>query len=249
MVRDWTSSKKINKLSAQGERFFTRLIMKADDFGNYPENTKLLNGNLFPEKDEILDSDVVTWLNECVAADVIRRYTVEDKQYIHIIDFKQRLDRAKAKYPQPVDPTQEVAGQMPATSPAVANDLRAELELEPELEPEPEPAPDARLCAVACEIFGRQFEQPADRMAGMANWYSVIEDQCKSILKVYSVDDAVKQVRAYLKHCRDTKRKLIGNNSKVSETILSSDWVKLITPMGGAGSGINVGQNRKVHAG
>jgi len=242
MIRDWTSSAKINQLTPEGERFFVRLTMKADDFGNYPESLKLLNGNLFPDHTTISDTDISIWLSECVLIGVIERYVVDGKKYLHIPNFGQRLDRAKPKYPPPAETIPEIAGKLPGKS-------QAELELELERELELKREAIAALCAVVCEIFGRQFQQPQDRMAGMANWYSVIELECDRILKVYSADDAIRQVKAYIKYCRDQKRKMIGTNFKVSETILSSDWMKLLAPMGGTGSGIDLTQNRKVYAG
>ena len=33
MLRDWTQSEKIDELTIESERFFTRLIMKVDDYG------------------------------------------------------------------------------------------------------------------------------------------------------------------------------------------------------------------------
>lgn len=109
---------------------------------------------------------------------------------------------------------------------------------------------DNTLREAVCEIFGKTYQLPLDRMPQMANWYSTIDLECDKILKVYTdVTEATRQVKAYIKLCRDQKRKLIGTNYKVSETILSSDWIKLLTPMGGTGSGIKVGETRKVHAG
>lgn len=131
MIRDWTSSAKVNKLTAQGERFFTRLIMKVDDFGNYPESIKLLNGNLFPDQENIKESDIKKWLSECLKVGVIERYAVDGKNYLHIPNFGQRLDKSKAKYPQPNE-------GVPADSGNVPGKIPAELELERELEEEPE---------------------------------------------------------------------------------------------------------------
>lgn len=135
MIRDWTSSEKVNKLTAHGERFFTRLIMKVDDFGNYPESIKLLNGNLFPDQESIKETDIKKWLGECLKVGVIERYTVGNKTYLHIPNFGQRLDKSKAKYPQPGEGVTEVSGNVPGKNPA-----ELELEEEPEKELEPETA-------------------------------------------------------------------------------------------------------------
>jgi hypothetical protein len=101
MLRDWTDSEKMAELTSQGERFFIRLIMKVDDFGNYPANLKFLNGNLFPLKDDVRDIDVAKWLDECIHVGLIEIYEVNEKKYISIINFGQRLDRARAKFPLP----------------------------------------------------------------------------------------------------------------------------------------------------
>ena len=102
VLRDWTQSESIDKLSQGAELFFTRLIMKADDYGCYYGNPKLLNSALFPLKDydQIAIRD---WRDECVKAKIIILYEFEGKQYIKIKDFGQRLRLMKSKFPQPED--------------------------------------------------------------------------------------------------------------------------------------------------
>lgn len=103
VLRDWTDSEKIHELSACAERFFTRLIMKADDFGCYPANPMLLKSTLFPLHDQLSVQEVTKWLTECKMKGVIKPYTVDNKQYIQIIEFNQRLRIKKSKYPAPPD--------------------------------------------------------------------------------------------------------------------------------------------------
>lgn len=136
MLRDWTRSKKMAKLSAGGERLFTRLIMVADDFGNYPANTKLLNGNLFSEYDDVRDADVSKWLSECVAVGVVSLYSVDGTSYIHIIDFGQRLDKARAKYPRETE--DNAVREVPGSSGKIRPELETEYEIETETETETE---------------------------------------------------------------------------------------------------------------
>jgi hypothetical protein len=100
ILRDWTASEKIDHLSPGAEVFFTRLIMKADDYGLYYGNPKLLNSALFPLR-EYTNSQVLKWLNECVGCGVIQKYTVDEKEYIHILGFDQRLRLMKSKFPAP----------------------------------------------------------------------------------------------------------------------------------------------------
>lgn len=104
ILRDWTDSETINKLCVHSERFFTRLIMKADDFGCYTANLKLLKSSLFPLLiDEVREADITRWMAACQKAGVIVLYEVGQRQYLQIVEFKQRLRQATHKYPPPID--------------------------------------------------------------------------------------------------------------------------------------------------
>lgn len=103
MLRDWTESEKIDKLSIQAEVFFTRLIMKADDHGCLRANEKLLKSALFPLKDNIRDADMLRWMAECQKSDLIVVYEVADKRYLQIKDFGQRKRQMILKHPLPDD--------------------------------------------------------------------------------------------------------------------------------------------------
>lgn len=100
MIRDWTASEAIDGLSTHAEVFFTRLIMKADDYGNYTANIKLIKSALFPLK-EYTSEEVQGWLNECVEAGLIQPYHVDGKSLIHIRNFDQKLRRMHSVYPPP----------------------------------------------------------------------------------------------------------------------------------------------------
>jgi len=115
MLRDWTGSDKINSLSVHAERFFTRLIMKVDDYGCFYADTRLLKANLFPLLlDSIREADLSRWVAECQKAGLIVLYGEAGKTYVMIKDFKQRLDRAKSKFPLPsVNESQEVVNDYP----------------------------------------------------------------------------------------------------------------------------------------
>ena len=87
--------------------FFTRLIMKADDFGGFYGNTKLLKSHLFPLKD-FSHKKILPWIQECVDIGIIVYYEVDGKEYVRINDFGQRTRIMKSKFPDP--PTND--GQM-----------------------------------------------------------------------------------------------------------------------------------------
>ena len=100
VLRDWTNSERFDELSEGAEVFFTRLIMKADDFGGFYGNTKLLKSHLYPLKDFKHDK-ILKWIQECAAIGIIIYYQVDGKQYIRINDFGQRTRIMKSKFPEP----------------------------------------------------------------------------------------------------------------------------------------------------
>lgn len=118
LLKDWTNSEKVDKLSPEAERFFTRLIMKADDFGSFYANPTLLKANLFPLKvNDISDAEVTLWVKECTSpeVDLMFMYEVNGKYYLRIRDFGQRLRSMRGKFPEPPtnvsnSPTNDVKG-------------------------------------------------------------------------------------------------------------------------------------------
>lgn len=102
VLRDWTTSEVIDQLTPAAEVFFTRLLMKADDFGNYTANAKLLNAALFPLRKYPL-SKIDTWVNECVVCGVLTSYEVDGKRFLNIPNFGQRLRTMTGKYPLPTN--------------------------------------------------------------------------------------------------------------------------------------------------
>lgn len=104
ILRDTTDSESINELSWQAEVFFYRLMMKADDYGCFHGNIKLVKAALFPLRmDSVRDADIVRWITECEKSGVVAIYGVENKSYLRIKNFNQRLRTMKSKFPLPVD--------------------------------------------------------------------------------------------------------------------------------------------------
>lgn len=99
IIRDWTDSERINNLSFQAETLFIRLMMKADDLGTYHANPKLIKAFCFPLKN-IRESDITRWLQELTSAGIIALYDADNKPYLHIINFGQRLRQVNPKFPQ-----------------------------------------------------------------------------------------------------------------------------------------------------
>lgn len=101
ILRDWTDSFTIDELDVNAERFFTRLIMKVDDYGRFYADTRLLRSNLFPLKTDIRDTDISRWLAACEKAGLIAIYNVATKEFLQITNFKQVLRQKIEKYPPP----------------------------------------------------------------------------------------------------------------------------------------------------
>jgi hypothetical protein len=104
ILRDWTDSPTVNDLSWQAEVFFVRLIMKADDYGRFAAHPRLLRSLLFPMRDGIRETDISRWLAECEKAGLIRPYADDEKPFLVIQKFNQRMRLKKpSKFPEPPD--------------------------------------------------------------------------------------------------------------------------------------------------
>jgi len=102
MLRDWTTSEKIDALSELGELFFVRLIMKADDHGCFHANPKLLKAALFPLKG-YSETQIQVCVDELSGAGVIQVYEHDGRKYLKIFEFGQRLRTMVSRFPQPAD--------------------------------------------------------------------------------------------------------------------------------------------------
>lgn len=100
VLRDWTDSEPIEKLSWEAEVFYVRLLMKADDLGYYVANPKLLKAALFPLRESVSIQSIENYLNECEDAGLLITYTHEQKKYLHIPKFGQRKRIMSSKYPR-----------------------------------------------------------------------------------------------------------------------------------------------------
>lgn len=119
LLRDWTSSERVASLTPEGERLFTRLIMKADDWGRMEANPKLLRSTLFPLQDVGVES-LSMWLQELNSKGLITLYAVDQKSYLQIERFGQRI-RSERRFPDPPSNARSCAqmsadcGQLPDT--------------------------------------------------------------------------------------------------------------------------------------
>tara|TARA_R100001086_G_scaffold234293_1_gene156472 strand:- start:4155 stop:4850 length:696 start_codon:yes stop_codon:yes gene_type:complete len=101
ILRDWTDSLTVNELSAEEERFFVRLIMKADDFGRFHAEPRLLKSALFPLSADICPQDVVNMLSKCQRVGLIILGTCKKgREYLQIVNHQQRTRTQVSKFPE-----------------------------------------------------------------------------------------------------------------------------------------------------
>jgi len=100
ILRDWTDSLTVNELSAEEERFFVRLIMKADDFGRFHAEPRLLKSALFPLSADICPRDVVNMLSKCQSVGlIILGKCKKGREYLQIVNHQQRTRTQVSKFP------------------------------------------------------------------------------------------------------------------------------------------------------
>lgn len=107
ILRDWTDSDRVDLLSCNAERFFTRLIMKVDDYGCFYADPRRLRVALFPLKEGVTAAEMDKSLSECVVARLVNRYESDGKPYLQIANFHQRLRIMRRKFPEPTETNPE----------------------------------------------------------------------------------------------------------------------------------------------
>ena len=97
-------SESLTAISAEAERFFWRLVVKADDFGLYYADPRIRASLCFPQKPPS-EQKIRSWLNELVREDMVGTYTAPEdgKKYLKLLNWgKCQQTRAKSsKYPEP----------------------------------------------------------------------------------------------------------------------------------------------------
>lgn len=127
VLRDWTTSEAVDNLTSGAEVFFTRLIMKADDYGSYHSNPKLIKAALFPLKETSI-KEIEGWLKECIKAGLVFTYESGGRKYIRIDNFGQRLRNMRNTFPQPDDNPLTTRGNSRPETETKRNETESETE-------------------------------------------------------------------------------------------------------------------------
>jgi hypothetical protein len=165
ILRDWTDSELVDNLSFQAEVLLTRLIMKADDFGSYHANPKLLNAFCFPLKN-IRETDITRWLQELASSGLIVLYDAENKPFLNILNFNQRLRSMKRCFPQMpenviIENCQQVAGESRASC---QPEVEVEVEVETEGEGEKKETPTQNFDTIENLFPEEKKDKPSEQV-------------------------------------------------------------------------------------
>jgi hypothetical protein len=98
------TSDNLDKLTAEAEVFFYRLMVTCDDYGIMFAAPSILRSKCYPWKiDKIKDKDIEKWRSELVEAKLIFLYEYNDKLYLKFIKWEehQQVRANKSKYPTP----------------------------------------------------------------------------------------------------------------------------------------------------
>jgi hypothetical protein len=91
----------VDSLSDGAQLFFYRLLSVVDDYGRYYASPGTLRGACWPlNPDRVSQEDVLRWLMECSAAELVILYKSGRSRFLQLTDFKQQV-RSKSKFPDP----------------------------------------------------------------------------------------------------------------------------------------------------
>lgn len=192
VLRDWTASESIDKISPEAEVFFTRLIMKADDYGSFYSNPKLIRAALFPLK-EYKDATISKWVNECIEAKLIFAYTVEGKEYLRIENFGQRLRNMRSTFPQPDSNPLSIRRESPPETETKRNETEDETETETK-------AAGALTVWPSFDDFWQLYDKNNDKPKCLKKWEKIKQGAREKIMEHLALYTRATPDRQYRKN-------------------------------------------------
>lgn len=97
------TSETINRLTADEEIFFYRLLVNCDDFGRMDGRAAILLAKCFPLRlGRITEPLIEKWLHSLEEAGLVKTYLVEGRRYVQVTtwDKHQQIRARRSKYPQ-----------------------------------------------------------------------------------------------------------------------------------------------------
>ena len=135
-------SDKMASLGWAEQVLFVRLMLIADDFGRFDGRPEIVLSRAYPmDLGRVVLSEVKSWLDSLLRAGLVLRYVVENKPYLLIPNFNQRLRIKKSKYPCPLQTIEELMSDICQTHDGHMTDICQtydcpEVEVEEEVEVE-----------------------------------------------------------------------------------------------------------------
>jgi hypothetical protein len=200
VLRDWTDSYRFDGLSAEAECLFVRLIMKADDYGNFHGDARIVDSICFPlgTKNHVAKS-----LAELEARELVAFYHHAGRSYLTITNFSQRLRHTTRKFPDPStsDGVNSAAfRRIPPHSAATCGKARLEVEEKRnEVETKSSSADDAD----GFEKFWEAYPRKVGKGAAQNSWRKAkppIDAVLTAIRKARQSQDWQKERGAFIPH-------------------------------------------------
>lgn len=193
VLRDTTDSDKVNSISAHAERFFYRLFMKADDYGCFFADARILKAHLFPlQLDAIREADIARWTAECVTSGLIVLYESQGKKYLEIVAFGQTLRQKRRKYPAREGCEQLASNMQADCEPETKRNQKPETNLETRKETEDTPS------ALSLPFNSEKFLSTWEKLKRQPKWTKKNHDALQTSLDKlgeYSENDAIEMMR------------------------------------------------------
>jgi hypothetical protein len=89
-------------LSSDEEVMFYRLLVVCDDYGYADARPAILKAQCFPLKESVTLAAIERWLQALAGKGLVARYRKDDKPYLAVNRWEQRV-RSRQKYPGPMD--------------------------------------------------------------------------------------------------------------------------------------------------
>lgn len=91
---------RVNRLGDGAELFYYHLLGAVDAAGRYYAEPILLRAALYPfEIDKIKDIDIRQWLNKCQVAGLIKVYPVNNRAYLELTAYNDKIASARSQFP------------------------------------------------------------------------------------------------------------------------------------------------------
>lgn len=199
VLRDWTDSYRFDGLSAEAECLFVRLIMKADDYGNFHGDARIVDSICYPLGTK---SNVSKSLKELESRELIAFYHHAGRRYLTITNFGQRLRHTTRKFPDPSTSdninSAAICGNSPQSAATCGNSRPEVEEKRNEVETKSSSADDAGF-----ESFWNAYPRKVGKGAAINAWKKAkppLDAVLSAIRKARQSPDWLKERGAFIPH-------------------------------------------------